>query len=60
MKVQTGKTLIQDMKLKKGEVFQIGDGPTAFLMKYMGVVKRNGRIYDKLEPAKRSPGHLVV
>jgi hypothetical protein len=36
MKIQTGDMLIQDMGLKLGEIFQIGDGPNAFLMRYEG------------------------
>jgi hypothetical protein len=52
MKVQTGTMLIQDMGLRKGELVQIGDGPKAFIMKYMGTTKRNGKIYDRLDPIK--------
>ena len=47
--------LIQDMGLKVGEVFQIGDGPKAFLMRYDGLTIRNGREYDKLSPVKKKP-----
>lgn len=55
MKIQTGDMLIQDMGLKVGEVFQIGDGPKAFLMRYDGLTIRNGREYDKLSPVKKKP-----
>ena len=36
MKIQTGTMLIQDMDLAVGEIFQIGTGPDAFLMRYDG------------------------
>ncbi len=52
MKIQTGTMLIQDMGLQKGELVQIGDGPKAFVMKYMGTIRRNGKVYDRLEPIK--------
>ena len=52
MKIQTGDMLIQDMGLKVGEVFQIGDGPDAFLMRYDGY---DGHKYDKLSPVKKKP-----
>ena len=54
MKIQKGKMLIQDMGLKKGEVFQAGIGPKAFQMRYAGIKKRNGKIYDVLVPIKKS------
>jgi hypothetical protein len=43
MKIQTGDMLIQDMGLKLGEIFQIGDGPDAFRMRYEGHDGPNGR-----------------
>ena len=43
MKIQTGDMLIQDMGLKVGEIFQIGDGPDAFRMRYEGHDGLNGR-----------------
>ena len=49
MKIQKGSMLIQDMGLKKGEIFQLGSGSK---MRYEGPVKRNGKIYDKVVPAK--------
>ncbi len=52
MKIQKGKMLIEDMGLKKGEIFQVGVGPKAFQMKYDGPVKRNGKIYDRLIPVR--------
>jgi hypothetical protein len=52
MKIQKGKMLIQDMGLKKGEIFQMGVGPKAFQMKYAGTRKRKGKIYDVLVPVK--------
>jgi len=50
MKIQTGNTLIQDMGLKVGEIFQVGDGPKAFLMRYDGMTRRDGREWDTLSP----------
>ncbi len=56
MKIQTGDMLIQDMGLKVGEVFQIGDGPRAFLMRYDGFRDgAGGRQWDKLSPVKKKP-----
>ncbi len=52
MKIQKGDMLVQDMNLRVGEVFQIGIGKLAFKMKYVGKVKRSGKIYDKLIPVK--------
>lgn len=52
MKIQKGKMLIQDMKLKKGEIFQVGTGKGSFLATYGGIVRRNGKIYDKIVPVK--------
>ena len=52
MKIQTGDMLIQDMGLKVGEVFQIGEGPDAFFMRYDGY---DGHKYDKLSPVKKKP-----
>ena len=52
MKIQSGKMLIQDTGLKVGEIFQIGRGKKAFRMKYVGTVKHNGKIYDKIVPVK--------
>lgn len=55
MKIQTGKMLIQDMGLKVGEVFQISDGPNAYLMRYDGLKILNGREYDWLSPVNKRP-----
>ena len=63
MKIQTGDMLIQDMGLKVGEVFQIGEGPDAFFMRYDGHDGLQGRCdcsetpighgkWDRLTPVK--------
>ena len=66
MKIQTGNMLIQDMGLKVGEIFQIGDGPEAFLMRYEGHSGPQGRCdcnvvaaghdkWDRLTPVENEP-----
>ncbi len=49
MKVMEWTQLIQQMDLKKGEIFQLKSGAK---MRYEGPVNRNGKIYDKIVPVK--------
>jgi hypothetical protein len=50
MKIQKGKMLIQDMGLVKGDLVQLGTGKNAPVMRYTGIIKRGGKIYDRLTP----------
>jgi hypothetical protein len=52
MKIQKGKMLIQNMKLKIGEIFQIGVGPKAFLMRFDGPDARGSK-WDILTNVKK-------
>ena len=54
MKIQKGSMLIENMGLKKGEIFKTFYTSTgkSFKMCYVGTVERNGKIYDKLVPVK--------
>ena len=52
MKIQKGKMLIQDMGLVKGDLVQLGTGKNAPVMRYTGIIKRGGKIYDRLSPIK--------
>jgi hypothetical protein len=49
MKILKGKTCVQDLNLKVGEVFQVGTGISAFKMRYEGQECR-GSQWDKLTP----------
>ena len=52
MKIQKDEMLIQDMGLKLGEVFQIGVGKKAFKMRYAGIIKEKGKVYDRIVPTE--------
>ena len=52
MKIQKGAMLIENMGLKKGEIFWVSTDSEDFKMRYVGTVERNGKIYDKLVPVK--------
>ena len=46
MKIQKGNMLIENMKLEKGEIFQVGTGLGACKMQYGGTtIVRDGKIY---------------
>jgi hypothetical protein len=52
MKIQKGRILIEDMNLKPGEIFQVGEGSKAFKMRYLGVIKAKGKRWDMVRPVK--------